>query len=89
MVYPYPAHRYYPQSEKMTIQNGKWSIPIYIGVQNNVGTKFDIVAVLANKQASKVIQDYIDHGIKTNDWPGMVGIPSGAKVYDRITVIRK
>jgi PKD repeat protein len=89
LVYPYPAHRYYSQSGKMTIQNGKWSIPVYIGVKENVGVKFDILAVLANKQASDKFTAYIKNGEKTNNWPGMVGIPSGAKVYSKITVIRK
>jgi PKD repeat protein len=88
LVYPYPAHRYYPQSGKMTIQNGKWSIPIYIGVSDNVGVKFNILAVLANKQANDKFKAYIQTGEKTNNWPGMVGIPSGSKVYDKITVTR-
>lgn len=88
LVYPYQAHRYYPQSGKLILQNGKWSTPVYIGVTNNVGDKFDIIAVLANKQASDKFAAYIKHGIDTNDWPGMVGIPSGAKVYSKITVTR-
>jgi PKD repeat protein len=88
LVYPHPANRYYPQSGKLTLKNGKWSIPVYIGVKDNVGEKFDIFAVLANKQASDKFTEYIKTGEKTNSWPGMVGIPSGAKVYDNITVTR-
>jgi PKD repeat protein len=88
LVYPHPANRYYPQSGKMTIQNGKWSIPVYIGVANNVGVKFDIIVVVANKQANDKFVSYIQTGKKTNNWPGMIGIPSGAKVYNKITVTR-
>jgi PKD repeat protein len=88
LVYPHPANRYYPQSGKLTLQKGKWSIPVYIGVKENVGDKFDILAVLANKKASDKFTEYIKTGEKTNSWPGMVEIPVGAKAYDKITVTR-
>jgi hypothetical protein len=72
----------------MTINKGKWSIPTYIGVKENVGIKFNIVAVLANKKANDKFTTYVKACEKTNSWPGMVGIPSGAKVYSKITVTR-
>lgn len=89
LVYAYPAHKYYPQNGTMDIQNGNWSIPAYIGVKDNVGVKFDIIAVLADENARAEFTSYIINGKINNKWPGIDKIPDGAKVYDKITVIRE
>jgi hypothetical protein len=89
LVYPYAAKKYYPQHEEVSIQNGVWSIPVGIGTEDNVGEKFDIIAVLANRDARIEFTSYMVNGEKNNDWPGMNKIPDGAEVYDRITVVRE
>lgn len=89
LVYPYAANRYYPQHDKVNIQNGEWSLPVGIGTEDNVGYKFDIIAVLADKEARAEFTSYIINCENTDKWPGMKKIPVGAKVYDRVIVIRK
>jgi hypothetical protein len=89
LVYPHEANKYYPQSQQANIQNGNWSIPVYIGVKDNVGDKFDIVAVLADKEARAEFTSYMIKCERIDNWPGMDKIPAGAKEYDRIIVVRR
>lgn len=87
LIYPHTAHKYYPIN-KLNIQNGKWSLPAQFGENKDVGTKFDILAVLANKQAHGALNTYLQTCIKTNQWPGIVRLPSGVKTYAKVTVKR-
>ncbi len=89
LIYPYAASKYYPQPGGVSIQNGVWSTPVYIGTRDNVGEKFDIIAVLADRNARAEFTSYIINGEKNNDWPGMDKIPDGAEAYDIITVVRE
>jgi len=72
----------------MNFVNGEWSLPIYIGVKENVGDTFNIVAVLANQDANIEFTNYINTGNRIGSWPG-INIPIGAYVVDQVTVTRK
>lgn len=88
LVYPEAAQKYYPQYGSIkNIQDGKWSIPIHIGTENNTGEKFDIVAVLADEDASDEFEVYKQN---CNDGycPGMADLPEGATICDSIEVTR-
>jgi len=51
--------------------------------------KFDIMAVLADKEAQGVFNDYLIQAKGEKAWPGLENLPNGAVEYDRITVTRK
>ncbi|WP_321416475.1 hypothetical protein [uncultured Methanomethylovorans sp.] len=87
LVYPKTAQKYYPQYDSIKIQDGKWSVPIRIGNENNTGEKFDIVAVLANQNANEIFESYKSY-CDTGNCPGMIGIPEGAEIYDTFEVTR-
>lgn len=90
LVYPYATKTYYPQYGGASVQNGVWSVPIYIGINDSIGEKFDIIAVLADNNARAELTSFLENGKIKNDWTvGMKEIPDGATVYDRITVVRK
>ena len=61
-----------------------------IGDKNTpVGTKFDIIAVLADQKAQDEVTTYYETCEKNKDWStGMYRIPTSAKEYDNITVTR-
>jgi hypothetical protein len=88
LVYPYTVNQYYPQSSKVIIQNDGWSVPVGIGDNNNSGTTFDIVAVLANQTAQEKFNNYISRSEASRSWSWIEQIPDGAKEYSRITVTR-
>lgn len=90
VVYPQAAGRYYPQNDPADVQaNGDWSSLAFIGIEEDVGRKFDIVAVLANKDAQDAFNAYLAQAKDKKTWPGLEELPNGAVIYDRITVTRK
>jgi hypothetical protein len=88
-IFPHAAFKYYPQNPVGVQSDGSWTLPVQFGGENNVGEKFDIVAVLADKNAKDELNTYLDTCIKSNSWPGMRALPDGAKEYARVTVIRE
>lgn len=90
VVYPHVAGRYYPQNDPADVQaNGDWTSLTFIGVEEDVGGKFDIIAVLADKRAQDTFYAYLTQAKDKKTWPGLKRLPEGATIYDRITVTRK
>lgn len=90
VVYPHVVGRYYPQNNPADVQaDGDWSSLIHIGVEEDIGRKFDIIAVLANKEAQDAFNDYLVESEREQDYPGLESLPDGAVIYDRVTVTRK
>jgi PGF-pre-PGF domain-containing protein len=87
LVYPLAANKFYPQHESVSIISGEWSKTIGIGMKDNFGEKFEIIALLANQTAHEKLANYINTGNST-DWPGISNTPDGAKIYDYVNVTR-
>jgi hypothetical protein len=95
MVYP-NALRYYPQSDdaavplKVEKKDGKWSIQIYLGTPTSGREVFDVVVVLADPAASKVIADTIKQWVQDNRFPGLAPdqLPAGIRELQAITIQR-
>jgi hypothetical protein len=87
----HPTNRYYPQKGLITPDlEGNWIIrDIRIGNANNVGYKFDIIALMLNKSEQKEFTDYFNESNAVGSWPGMQQLPSvGIIAYDNVTVTR-
>jgi hypothetical protein len=56
--------------------------------KEDVGSQFDIAAILVNEKDDLYYQDYLKTGQETGNYPG-VPLPAGAKAMDRMTVTRK
>jgi hypothetical protein len=87
-IYPQNANKYYPQNPVDVQNDGSWTLPVQFGQPENVGVKYDLYAVLADKNAQKEFNDYLDNCIKTNSWPGMRELPNGTSQIIKLTVIR-
>jgi len=88
LVHPLATNNLYPQKGNVQIINEKWSIPIEIGIKENAGEQFEIIAALADEKAHEEFTNYINTGKNTGYWPGMNNIPDGAGVYDEVIVTR-
>lgn len=90
VIYPHDdVYRYYPQSDSAKIQeDGEWSSSSYIGVEEDKGREFDIIAVLFDKKAQDTFNDYLTQAEKEKTYPGLEKLPEGSTIYDRITVTR-
>ena len=71
--------RYYPQPEPRVDNNGNWKCDVHFGGENDGGLPFDIIVIVANKDAQKALTD-------TDSFT--VFPPEGAIEYARITVYR-
>ena len=90
IVYPYLFDRYYPQNNPADVQaNGDWISLTFIGIEEDVNRKFDIIVVLADKMAQDAFNAYHKQSKDTDTWPGLERLPEGVTIYDRITVMRK
>lgn len=90
VVYPHIAGRYHPQNDPADIQaNGDWASLTFIGIENDVGNKFDIIVVLADKNTQDTFKAYLTQSNDKKVWLGLEKLPEGATVYNRITVTRK
>ena len=89
LVYAPGVNKYYPQNNRMHITDDMWSVPIWVGLKSDVGEQFDIIAVIADKDAQVAYTSYMITCNKTNERPGLADILSGSKECDKITVIRK
>lgn len=90
VIYSQDVGRYYPQNEPADIRaNGGWDSRCSFGVEQDSGKKFDIIAVLTNKEAQDTFNSYLTQAREQKSWPGLERLPDSAVRYDRITVIRK
>jgi len=82
------GEEFYPQKPVAVQNDGSWSLPVQFGGARDVGTKFDIYAVLADKNAQKVLNNYIDESTNANSWKGMSALPNGITTITQLTVTR-
>ena len=82
--------RYYPQNNSADIQaNGDWASVTYIGVAKDVGLKFDVLAVLVDKEGQGAFNRYLAEARDKNNYPGLERLPNGVTIYDRVSVTRR
>jgi len=90
VIFIHKVVRYYPQNNPADIQaNGDWASVTYFGIQSDVGLKFDILAVTADKSVQDAFNKYLKEARDKNSYPGLEQLPKEAIIQDRITVVRK
>ncbi len=90
VVYPHITDRYYPQNGPADVEvGGEWASLTIIGVETDTSMKFDIIAVLADETAQDTFNDYLSKSQADQSWEGLEKLPSGAAIYDRVTVTRE
>src|SRR6266511_2569517 len=83
--------KFYPQDGPVTIAaDGDWtSLPVFFGDNRDAGRRFDALAVIATADAGGAFGRYLERGRLTGRYPGITRLPAGARVYDRVTVVRR
>jgi hypothetical protein len=92
VVQPVNWPKYYPQKSKIPKQsNHNWKDVVYIGesISKNIGDKFIIHLVSANKEASSIFSNYLNQSAICWNESGMVGLPSNSNVVLSRCVYRK
>ena len=90
IVYSTDVARYYPQLNPIMEQSDNtWSCDVLVGLDRDVGRKFVIYAVLANKDAQKDLDIYINQVMDTNDSRGLKALPKGAEKCSFVRVQRE
>ena len=90
VVYSHAVNRYYPQNDPADVQqNGNWASICYLGLDQDAGKKFDIIATLSNSAVRKEFRSYLDTAKEKQSWPGLERLPESTVIYDRVTVVRK
>lgn len=83
------AGRYYPQNAADVLVDGSWSAVAHFGQEGDVDVKFDVLVVLADKNAQNEFEAYIKTARDKSDYSGLLHLPEGTSIYERATVIRK
>ncbi|MDP3014568.1 MAG: hypothetical protein Q8M92_10015, partial [Candidatus Subteraquimicrobiales bacterium] len=60
--------QWWPQTRPVVDENGNWQALAYIGVPEDIGFDFEIVAATFDAQAEAEILRYHDHGNRTGQW---------------------
>jgi hypothetical protein len=89
VIYVHEARRYFPQDLPVDVQaNGDWISPVIIGIDEDVGMRFDIIVVLVDEKAQDAFNDYLKQWKGKDSSPGLERLPDGVVIYERITVTR-
>jgi hypothetical protein len=90
IVYSPDIRRFYPDAEPIDQDNdGNWSARVVVGVADDVGKMFDLIAITSDASAKKSIEQYLAEGARTGDYPGLKQLPAGATRQDTVTVVRE
>ena len=89
LIYPSDVGKYYPQNHVEYLDDSRWISSASIGLDWDKGKTFYIYAVLADEQAQRVLNDYIEQAKNANDSPGMADLAKGARICYAVTVTRK
>lgn len=90
VIYSHSVNRFYPQNKPADMQvNGDWSSRCFFGIKEDVGQKFDLIAILADKNTQQLFNEHLEESRNKESWPGLEKIPDNSEIYQRITVVRK
>lgn len=86
--------KYYPQQPSAVFQvEGeqwlRWQTPVWVGQSYETGMGFDLFAILADENASRLLENYMEQSRITHSWVGITELPEGTTVYDQIAVVRR
>nr|VFK12554.1 MAG: hypothetical protein BECKLPF1236B_GA0070989_10382 [Candidatus Kentron sp. LPFa] len=97
VVRPKFMQHYHPQSNRRDhgpISNGcdgDWEGIAYIGAgpETDINGRFEILLVGVDIKGSTIMQSYLNKAHQTHDWHGISQLPEGAKIYQKMTAIRR
>ena len=80
-VNPYGNPNWYPQGDDhIDPLNNSWRLPIRLGGEDTVGTKFEIAVFFVNKEDDRYLRNYVDICRQANFYPAITPPNSAIKV---------
>jgi FtsH-binding integral membrane protein len=91
IIYNQTASLYYPNSNPVQAEiQGNWQLLTEeIGIPNDSGSRFIIIATLVNSEGRVDLNAYVVNSQREGEWLGMDSLPDGVLPYDQVTVIRE
>lgn len=93
IVMPRGSATYYPQAEVVRIdhagEDDDWSTRAVIGAPEDTEGAFDILAVLANENASAILREHMSDPDSGTFGPPMDTLPDDVTIYEQIAVVRR
>jgi hypothetical protein len=84
------SSRLNPQPQAAVVNSaGSWTSQTFVGSGGDAGKQFQILAVTADAAAVNTITGYLARAHQTGNYPGLPGIPAGARLYAKVPVIRQ
>jgi hypothetical protein len=68
--------------------DGSWSSPAFVGGAGDAGKQFQILVAVADPAAAAAITAYLANAQRAGSYPGMAGLPTGARLDGQLTVTR-
>jgi len=90
VVCPQDTRLYYPQAEVYRIEpGGAWSTYALIGAADDSDRAYDLLAVRADDAANVVLRAHMSDADAGTVGAPLAELPDGAKIFDRVPVIRQ
>jgi len=92
LVQSHDAPQYHPQSgPAIELSGGQWSTIAYAGESpfKSIGEQFEVIVVVADREASMAFLDYLREYQQMGSYPGMTFLPEGAEIVCEETVVRR
>jgi len=89
VVSPSGMGRYYPQNPAIIQSDNSWLAQVTVGGERDPVKEFFIYAVIADRDAQEMFNNYVKRAKDENDSPGIPDLPAGAQVCQYIKVGRK
>jgi hypothetical protein len=88
LVRGHGAPQFHPQPGPVRrAQSGKWTARVQLGADSlTKNARFDVVAVVASREASVTLANYLENAISTGRFAGVALLPEGTEVKDEVTV---
>jgi len=81
---------YYPQDQPAALEaDGVWSSTAYIGIDTDANKRFDILALVADRNIQDSFTAYLAESRAKGQWPGLRNLPAGDVPLSRVSVIRR
>lgn len=89
VVHPTGSIGWWPQVSELVVNpsDSSWVVEAIVGATQDGGKSFDIVVVLADQDAHRAFNRYLQDALATGNYPERP-LPAGTDILDNVTVIR-
>ena len=89
VVVPWDSRKFCPQNAVSVDANGNWSLLVQVGLEHDVGQRFDLMLVGVDRAAEEQFKTYVSRTKVSVVHPGLDSLPPGSNVLANVTVRRQ